>query len=76
MSLRPSLFNLWPSPWPEECKEHDWRFVMPKIMGLKGPVYSCRVCTVEATPTAAGGWEYLHGVEKELPPGTIIELPR
>jgi len=41
VSLRPALFDLWPSPWPEECT-HEWRSYSNCIKGRW--MYLCTIC--------------------------------
>ena len=42
MSLRPALFNLWPSPWPEGCKKHAWSYAWG--MGGGPLTWHCSIC--------------------------------
>ena len=65
MSLRPALFDLWPSPWPEDCK-HVWD-IQHLVWG--DPVMCrCRVCGVDAV---GKGWP-----PQVVSPGTVVELNR
>ena len=46
MSLRPALFNLWPSPWPEDC-EHAWNMVYGMWDHY---TYHCYLCNTSLPP--------------------------
>ncbi|KKM99961.1 hypothetical protein LCGC14_1142550 [marine sediment metagenome] len=43
MSLRPALFDLWPSPWPEDC-EHSWNMVYSL---WEHSTYHCSICNTD-----------------------------
>ena len=45
MSLRLALFDLWPSPWPEECKKHAWSYAWA-TMGSSWWMSSMWRCTI------------------------------
>ena len=45
MSLRPALFDLWPSPWPEDC-EHAWNMTYGMWDHY---TYYCYLCNTNLT---------------------------
>ncbi len=50
VTLRPALFDLWPSPWPEECREHAWQWLYVWFGSFESH-WQCYHCSHLATGT-------------------------
>ena len=66
MSLPPSLYDMYPAPWPEDCKEHAWE---KRVDYIGGRIFELCFCTI-----CRGHKTVVDGIER--PPGVFIALPQ